>query len=158
MAPKPTNRSIYIPAKDVALLQEVEQMCRDLGTNLSAAVVEALRLWKEAHARSHLLAAIERERGRLRELGARRVAGHGKALDREKAEVEAHLEELTSRLRYLEALTPEPERLAALGQALLGLAVKRCPRELANLLAVSQPRRVGGRPASPEAEAQIYDL
>lgn len=158
MAPKSLNRSIYIPAKDVPLLREVEEMCRDLGTNLSAAVLDALRLWKETHARQHLLAAIERERGRLEGISARLAASPGKVLSREKAEVEARLEGLHSRLRYLEAVTPATERLLGLGQALLELAVKHCPSELAKLLAAPEAGPVEGRPVSPEAEAQLYDF
>lgn len=156
MSQRPLNRSIYIAAKDVPLLKEIEEMCRDLGTNLSAAVVEALRLWKEANARHHLLAAIERGRERLEELKTGLVTG--KAASREKAALESRLENLLSRLRYLEATTPEAERLAALGQALLALAAKHCPTELAKLLAALQPRPLAGRPPSPEAEAQIYDF
>lgn len=158
MAQKSLNRSIYIPAKDVPLLREIEEMCRDLGTNLSAAVLEALRLWRQTHARQHLLAAIERERERLEEINARLGASPGKAAGLEKAGVEARLEDFQSRLRYLEAVTPEAERLLALGQALLGLAVKHCPTELAKLLAASEASPAAGRPLSPEAEAQLYDF
>jgi C4-dicarboxylate-specific signal transduction histidine kinase len=154
MTQRPANRSIYIPAREVPQLQEIEEMCRDLGTNLSAAVVEALHLWKETNARRHLLAALEQDGRRLEEL----KASPGKAASRERAELEAHIERLARRLRHLESTTPQAERLSALGQALLALAVEQCPVELARLLAVSQAGPPAGRPLTPEAEAQTYDF